>query len=105
MSLVNNTTPQHVKFVSYTGKYPNLCSGVLALEIDGEEHRFGYNSGQHEPFWTSGGKCWFTNGYADAHVSEGTWNIDVSRLPEYFKAYAAEIDEVFNSCVEHGCCI
>lgn len=24
----------HVKFISYTGKFPNLCSGVLTLEID-----------------------------------------------------------------------
>lgn len=26
----------HVKFVSYTGNYPNLCRGDLTLEIDGE---------------------------------------------------------------------
>lgn len=27
----------HIKFISYTGKYPNLCSGVLTLDVtDGE---------------------------------------------------------------------
>ncbi len=29
-----------IKFVSYDGKYPNLCSGTLVLEIDGEEESF-----------------------------------------------------------------
>ena len=32
-----------VEFVSYTGTYPNLCSGVLTLRIDGEEVRFGHD--------------------------------------------------------------
>ena len=31
-----------VKFVSYTGKFPNLCSGVLTLNIDGKEVKFGH---------------------------------------------------------------
>lgn len=104
MALVNNVAPQHIEFISYTGCYPNLCNGILTLRIDGKEHRFGYGSGQHEPFWTSGGECWFTSGYADAHVREGSYAIDVSRLPDNFRVYAAEIDEVFNSSVPHGCC-
>lgn len=32
---------EHVKFISYTGKYPNLCCGDLTLEIDGEKVIFG----------------------------------------------------------------
>ena len=32
------TMPRHVKFISYTGKYPNLCGGILTLEIDGKKH-------------------------------------------------------------------
>lgn len=31
-----------VKFIDYTGRYPNLCSGVLTLEIDGKIYKFGY---------------------------------------------------------------
>lgn len=27
-----------VEFVSYTGKYPNLCSGVLTLKINGKTY-------------------------------------------------------------------
>lgn len=37
----NNNETKHVNFVSYTGSYPNLCSGVLTLEIDGKEITFG----------------------------------------------------------------
>ena len=40
MSVVNRELGEgneHVKFISYTGKYPNLCSGIITLEIDGEK--------------------------------------------------------------------
>lgn len=101
-------TPQHVKFISYTGKWPNLCNGILTLEIDGVEHLFGYGSGQHEPFWTSGGKCWcwFSGDYSDPYVRTGSWETDASRLPEELKSYATEIDDVFNDNVDycHCCC-
>lgn len=43
----NNET-NHVKFVSYTGKWPNLCSGVLTLEIDGIEYHFGHEVGSYD---------------------------------------------------------
>lgn len=36
-----------VKFVSYTGKSPNLCSGVLTLKIDGTQYKFGHNYMNH----------------------------------------------------------
>lgn len=42
----------HVKFVSYTGKYPTLCSGNLTLLIDGENVEF---DGIKDRFWESGG--------------------------------------------------
>ena len=38
--LVNKKNKSRVKFISYTGEYPNLCSGVLTLEIDGKEYKF-----------------------------------------------------------------
>ena len=33
----------NVKFVSYDGRFPNLCSGSLVLEIDDKEYKFGDN--------------------------------------------------------------
>lgn len=40
----------HVKFVSYTGKHPTLCSGNLTLLIDGENVEF---DGIKDRFWAS----------------------------------------------------
>ncbi len=104
MSL-KNYNPERVEFVSYTGKWPNLCGGILTLNIDGVEHRFGFKSGMHDRFWSSGGGCGFPNGYgAEPCVATGPWVIDADRLPAEFRALAPEIDEVFNSNVPHGCC-
>lgn len=97
---------EHVKFISYTGKYPNLCCGDLTLEIDGEKVIFGsmYCSRMSERkgicpiFWYSGG---YIRNY-EAH--KGEWQIDVSEIPEEYRKYASEIDEVFNANVPYGCC-
>ena len=40
---IHTNTKKHVEFISYTGRYPNLCSGILTLRIDGKEVTFGYN--------------------------------------------------------------
>lgn len=92
-----------VKFISYTGKWPSLCIGVLTLEINGKEYTFGYG-GMYPSFWHSGGSCGFTDGYRDSYVNQGEWEIDIEELPEELKCYASEIDEVFNANVEEGCC-
>lgn len=86
---------EHVKFVSYTGKYPNLCCGDLTLEIDGKQVRFGNE--KRPRFWSSGGSC-------RGGIEHGEWEIDVEEIPEEYRKYAAEIDRVFNENVEHGCC-
>lgn len=102
MVINNHTVPheQHVKFVSYTGVYPNLCSGVLTLEIDGEEVDFGYSSKSHyHPFWCSGGDI-----TADYDIYSGEWIIDAERIPGKYRQYAEEINRVFNDNVEQGCC-
>lgn len=115
MIINNNYTTEHVEFISYTGRYPNLCSGVLTLKIDGEICRFGhepdsynynedkYDDDNYDKFWCSGGKVSFSGEYG-YNVSEGEWEIDVNELPEKFRKYASEIDYTFNSNVEHGCC-
>ena len=90
---------RHVKFISYTGKYPNLCSGILTLEIDGEKATFGLD-GQYEEFWRSGG---YVN-WQDDIVATDEWLIEIERLPQKYQKYATEIDRIFNANVEHGCC-
>ena len=98
MVINENCIPGHVKFVSYTGSYPCLCSGTLTLDIDGEVMRFG-NDGGAESFWESGG---FIDSNYDAEQSE--WVIDVIKLPENIRKYVSEIDRVFNENVPYGCC-
>lgn len=113
--LINNysadASQQHVEFISYDGRYPNLCSGTLVLSIDGVEHVFGCwyptrlkPEGAHPKFWCSGGAVEVVGDYKDFIVSEGEWEIDVNELPEELQKYAKEIDEVFNANVPYGCC-
>lgn len=97
------TVTQHVEFVKYTGKYPNLCSGILTLIIDGKKEVFGNTykpeKGMHPKFWSPcGGEP-----LDDPH-SKNEWAVDVRLLPEQFRKYAAEIDSVFNENVEYGHC-
>lgn len=96
---------KHVKFVSYTGKYPNLCSGILTLNIDGEEHTFGYKykGCEFDSFWSSGGSCSFDSDWND-YVTSGEWEINKDKLPMQFQKYYLEIKEVFNANVSQGCC-
>lgn len=126
--LINDTiNTEHVKFVNYTGAYPNLCSGVLTLNIDGEDYFFGIDhddysqkhgyknfneyvsnyekDGPHfvDKFWSSGGSAYFDNEWND-YVCSGEWKIDVDDIPEQFKTYATEINSVFNANVPYGCC-
>ncbi len=108
--LINSSASvgNHVKFVSYTGSYPNLCSGILTLEIDGQTVKFGNSYLSKEEmfpkFWSSGGSCGFTNNYSESYIESGEWQIDVNDIPEQFRKYAAEIDEIFNVNVHYGCC-
>lgn len=84
----------HVKFVAYTGRWPNLCGGNLTLEIDGETVMFK----SYDRFWSAGGECDMRR------LVRGPWVIDAEKIPEQYRKYAAEIDEVFNDNVEKGHC-
>lgn len=105
--MIINNTDSHVKFISYTGEFPNLCSGILTLEIDGVEYTFGDRYNRPKPefkrFWRSGGNVSFDSNWYE-HVKSGEWHINVNDLPEQFRKYAQEIDIVFNENVEWGCC-
>lgn len=102
----DNSEYEHVKFISYDGKYPNLCSGRLVLEIDGERIAFSNDYSKktfkdYEPFWESGGCCCRGNNYTPSHDE---WKIIYDDIPDKFKKYVYEIDEVFNENVDYGCC-
>lgn len=89
---------EHVKFISYTGKFPCLCMGQLTLEIDGKTVTFG-DGGDHYSFWSSGGGI-----TADYENYYGKWEIEEDELSEEYRKYAKEIDKVFNENVPYGCC-
>lgn len=83
-----------IKFISYDGEYPNLCSGVLVLEIDGKTVEF-------PPFSleSGGGANW-----REGAVWDGPWDIDSDQIPDEYKHRKDEILEVVNANVEWGCC-
>lgn len=81
-----------IKFISYDGRWPNLCSGTLVLEIDGVV-RTDFNL-------CSGGSVWFDGEWCE-HVESGPWRIEV---PEDLKHLQHEIEDVVNINVPHGCC-
>lgn len=111
VSSCRNKNTEHVEFVSYTGSFPNLCSGVLTLKIDGVEVKFGhdyrkydwktgkYSDNNYESFWSSGGGL-----DSDYCPYQGEWIIDERDIPDEYKKYIYEIDRVFNANVNHGCC-
>ena len=83
-----------VEFVSYDGKYPNLCSGQLVLKINGQARVF--------PRYclSSGGSVWFDNDW-DEHVETGRWSIN---LTEDLEPLRKEIEECINENIPYGCC-
>jgi len=85
-----------VKFVSYNGHYPNLCSGNLVLEIDGENVRF------PEHCLSSGGSVSFTPDW-DEVISHGEWTI-VDWPNEVPDSLYRECIDVVNENVSQGCC-
>lgn len=101
---------KRIEFVSYDGKWPNLCRGELTLKVDGVFERFHYSyyksndPHKHPNFWSSGGGCGFNGEYSESYVNEGPWEIDPDFLPDYLQPYADEIAEMFNENVPHGCC-
>ena len=84
-----------IEFVSYDGKYPNLCSGQLVLKINGhlrELPRYCLHSGGH---------VWLDIDWGDAFVETGRWSID---LPEDLKPFRKEIEKCINKNIPHCCC-
>lgn len=104
-----------IKFISYTGKYPALCVGILTLKIDGKIYRFGHTGiniekyktdGNYNAFWRSGGECLINNIDDDYEfdIERAPWEIDTESLPDELKPYADELINIFNTNVPYGCC-
>lgn len=82
-----------VKFISYDGSYPNLCSGNLVIEINGTRYDKGFSL-------CSGGSVSFDDDWSEC-VTEGEWTVSV---PDELVKYQNEIEEVVNENVLYGCC-
>lgn len=91
-----------IKFVDYTGKWPNLCSGKLTLDIERRIITFGYETGCDFPkFWSSGGCCYFR---PEEVVEKGDWEVDKDELPDELKEYSEQIKKILNENIPKGCC-
>jgi hypothetical protein len=85
-----------VKFVSYDGAFPNLCSGTLILNVDGKNITF------PDYCLSSGGNVSFDD-EMNEEVTEGEWSI--SKFPESFPfELRQEATDIVNENVEYGCC-
>ena len=117
---MKTTSGKKIEFISYSGKYPNLCSGVLTVLIDGKEYKFGHDysnyhlgvftdEDQDKPnypsFWSSGGYTAFDSDWNE-DVGSGPWeyNEDLNDYPEFTPELIEELMYIFNSNVSFGCC-
>ena len=83
-----------LKFVSYDGEYPNLCSGTLKMELNGEVITF------PEYCLSSTGSAWSKN-YGPP--IQGDW--EIKEFPENFPEELKDFCEfLVNKYVEKGCC-
>jgi hypothetical protein len=106
---------KNIKFVSYDGAYPNLCSGRLVVEIDGKEVSFGYTTSfftedklaDYPRFWCSGGSVSFDEDWNEFVDSYCDWEMsspnEKDYPPEIWKLLP-DILEVMNKNVDGGCC-
>lgn len=95
-----------VEFVSYDGSFPNLCSGLLVVKIDGKEVKFGRTActsvtPEYDSFWYSGGNVSFDEDWNET-VTEGEWKL--ADIEPEFEDVAEELIKVFNQNVPQGCC-
>lgn len=85
-----------IKFISYDGAYPNLCSGTLVLELDGTRY-------ECDDILSSGGHVRFDSDWNE-DVGKGEWEVRGDELPEELQPHAREIAVLVNEKVAEGCC-
>lgn len=83
--------------ISFTGKYPNLCSGVLSVFVDGKQWVF------EKYALESGGICNWDYDKHEQTTEEGAWEIAKwpSGFPETLKK---DVLDLVNNQIPHGCC-
>ena len=90
-----------IEFVSYDGKYPNLCSGVLTLKVDGEEYSWNHCLG-------SGGRIEHDGNWNDIQIHTGPWEVHLDYDDLHHLNFTEEeinlITDLVNENVEPGCC-
>lgn len=79
------------EFVSYTGEWPNLCSGTMRFKVDGKEYEI-------ERLESTGG---LDENY-EPYI--GKWKIKKDKLPEELKPFLEDIEKLANDNIELGCC-
>lgn len=82
-----------VEFISYSGRYPNLCRGTLILRINGKIVKW-------KNCLESGGYVWFSEDWED-HIEYGPWSVNV---PSEYLLYKEEIEKMVNENIPEGCC-
>lgn len=89
-----------VKFISYDGAYPNLCSGTLVMAINNKKYRFGLKENLLPSFWTSTGGIAHSDDYSDMWAIGGDWALYIDE--DDLKDYPEEIRdiEIFKKMVE-----
>lgn len=87
---------RNIEFVSYDGKYPNLCSGTLTLCVDG-------NLWSESMCLFPGGECLWDSAAEEEIVDQGPW--ESLTLEKHFSdEEVREILRLVNEHVEWGCC-
>lgn len=82
-----------IKFVSYDGVYPNLCSGTLKLDVDGQQINL-------ESCLCSGGNV----SWMEEDITHGPWTVMKHKLPNNLRKYKKTIERIVNENVPWGCC-
>ncbi len=111
-----------IEFISYTGKYPNLCSGVLTVKIDDIEYKFGHDAGDYDfenycykndnfdDFWQSGGSVRISEDL-DMWAEQDEWQLSYynwekvdDKHPQWIIDILSKLIKLFNDNVPYGCC-
>lgn len=87
----------NLKFVSYSGEWPTLCSGTLKFRLDGKLYTMGGAF-----FLQSGGRASFDDNW-EPHVTKGPWSLPKT-ISEKLEPYRKEIETMINENVPWGCC-